>query len=108
MIPGGRAAPATAPLSPSYRWDLPRRCRNARCDQYALSASPPGPAPSTITDQLLGPHGGPGAMLQALVPAGLWQCVRPGADREASMSCLVTPGFDFADFTFLFPAAGRP
>ena len=38
-----------------------------------------------------------GAELQVLVPAGVWQRTIP-SDREALVSCLVSPGFDFADF----------
>jgi predicted cupin superfamily sugar epimerase len=38
-----------------------------------------------------------GAALQVLVPAGVWQRTIP-SDREALVSCLVSPGFDFADF----------
>lgn len=34
---------------------------------------------------------------QALVPAGVWQRTLP-ADDDALVSCLVSPGFDFADF----------
>ncbi|WP_415170932.1 cupin domain-containing protein [Nocardioides sp.] len=34
---------------------------------------------------------------QALVPAGVWQRTLPG-EAEALVSCLVSPGFDFADF----------
>jgi uncharacterized protein len=34
---------------------------------------------------------------QALVPAGTWQRTLPDS-REALVSCLVSPGFDFADF----------
>jgi uncharacterized protein len=37
---------------------------------------------------------------QALVPAGTWQRTLPG-DADALVSCLVSPGFDFADFTLL-------
>jgi len=32
---------------------------------------------------------------QALVPAGVWQRTLPG-DADALVSCLVSPGFDFA------------
>lgn len=39
-----------------------------------------------------------GAVPQALVPAGHWQRTLP-AEHEALVSCLVSPGFDFADFT---------
>lgn len=34
---------------------------------------------------------------QALVPAGVWQRTVP-SDGDALVSCLVSPGFDFADF----------
>jgi predicted cupin superfamily sugar epimerase len=34
---------------------------------------------------------------QALVPAGAWQRTVP-TDADALVSCLVSPGFDFADF----------
>ena len=38
-----------------------------------------------------------GEMMQALVPAGTWQRTVPRPD-DALVSCLVSPGFDFADF----------
>lgn len=38
-----------------------------------------------------------GQLAQALVPAGVWQRTAPG-DGDALVSCLVSPGFDFADF----------
>ena len=34
---------------------------------------------------------------QLLVPAGVWQRTLPGA-QDALVRCLVSPGFDFADF----------
>lgn len=34
---------------------------------------------------------------QVLVPAGVWQRTVP-SDADALVSCLVSPGFDFADF----------
>lgn len=34
---------------------------------------------------------------QALVPGGVWQRTLPGAE-DVLVSCLVSPGFDFADF----------
>jgi uncharacterized protein len=37
---------------------------------------------------------------QALVPAGVWQRTLP-SDSDALVSCLVSPGFDFADFELL-------
>jgi predicted cupin superfamily sugar epimerase len=40
---------------------------------------------------------GPAEGSQVLVPAGVWQRTLPGAE-DALVSCLVSPGFDFADF----------
>ncbi len=40
---------------------------------------------------------GADASSQVLVPAGVWQRTLPG-DEESLVSCLVSPGFDFADF----------
>ncbi len=34
---------------------------------------------------------------QVVVPAGAWQRTLPG-EADALVSCLVSPGFDFADF----------
>ena len=39
-----------------------------------------------------------GAGGQFLVPAGTWQRARPGTDRATLVGCIVSPGFDFADF----------
>lgn len=52
-----------------------------------------GPAPSDAEGHLLGPD----ADSQVVVPAGVWQRTVPG-ERDALVSCLVSPGFDFADF----------
>lgn len=38
-----------------------------------------------------------GAHQQVLVPAGVWQRTLPGRE-SVLVSCLVTPGFDFADW----------
>jgi len=38
-----------------------------------------------------------------LVPAGHWQAARP-VDEAVLVSCVVVPGFDFADFTLAGPA----
>ena len=40
---------------------------------------------------------GPGD--QFLVPAQVWQTAQPADDRAVIVGCLVSPGFDFADFT---------
>ncbi len=36
---------------------------------------------------------------QILVPAGIWQAAEPAGPDPVLVSCVVTPGFDFADFT---------
>jgi uncharacterized protein len=35
---------------------------------------------------------------QALVPAGVWQSAHPRNGEPVLVSCVVSPGFDFADF----------
>jgi predicted cupin superfamily sugar epimerase len=42
------------------------------------------------------------AVAQALVPGGVWQRTLPGR-ADALVSCLVSPGFDFADFELFEP-----
>jgi predicted cupin superfamily sugar epimerase len=57
---------------------------------------------STVTEEstvILGPDLDDGQVPQALVPAGSWQAARPGTDCEVLVSCVVSPGFDPADFT---------
>ena len=39
-----------------------------------------------------------GQLLQAVVSGGVSQFARPATDEYVLVSCLVTPGFDFADF----------
>ncbi|GAA2801428.1 cupin domain-containing protein [Saccharopolyspora taberi] len=41
---------------------------------------------------------GAGQTPQAVVPAGTWQRATASATAEALVSCVVSPGFDFADF----------
>lgn len=36
---------------------------------------------------------------QLLVPAGTWQSAAPAGAEPVLVSCVVAPGFDFADFT---------
>ncbi|MGH4023908.1 MAG: cupin domain-containing protein [Pseudonocardiaceae bacterium] len=67
------------------------------------AAAPGSDATTTIT---LGADIELGQVPQALVPGGHWQCARPAADQEVLVSCVVSPGFDFADFE-MAPGAGR-
>jgi uncharacterized protein len=39
-----------------------------------------------------------GQQPQVLVPGGTWQCAAPASDEPVLVSCVVAPGFDFADF----------
>ncbi|MFB4264846.1 cupin domain-containing protein [Nonomuraea sp. GTA35] len=59
-----------------------------------------GPLDLTIGDEtvVLGPGVEHGQVPQAVVPGGVWQSARPAGDTEVLVSCLVSPGFDFADF----------
>ena len=60
----------------------------------------PEPAgwPARVT---LGPDLAAGHEPQHVIPGGHWQAARPVAGREVLVSCVVAPGFDFADFTLL-------
>jgi hypothetical protein len=50
---------------------------------------------------ILGPDLAAGQVPQHVIPGGHWQAARPAADGEVLVSCVVAPGFDFADFTLL-------
>lgn len=47
---------------------------------------------------LLGADVEAGQRPQVRVPGGVWQCAAPAADEPVLVSCVVAPGFDFADF----------
>ncbi|GIH79545.1 cupin domain-containing protein [Planobispora longispora] len=49
----------------------------------------------------LGPLVEEGQVPQALVPAGTWQAARPAGTEAVLVSCVVSPGFDFADFRMI-------
>jgi hypothetical protein len=61
----------------------------------------PGTEPAAVT---LGPDLAAGQWPQHLVRAGHWQAARPAGAWEALVTCVVAPGFDFADFK-VAPAA---
>ncbi|MFC4009842.1 cupin domain-containing protein [Nonomuraea purpurea] len=60
-----------------------------------------GPLSLTIGDETitLGPRVEDGEVPQAVVPGGVWQSARPAGTEPVLVSCVVAPGFDFADFT---------
>jgi predicted cupin superfamily sugar epimerase len=57
-----------------------------------------GERPATGDVVLLGGDLGAGQHPQARVPAGVWQCAAPADRMPVLVSCVVAPGFDFADF----------
>jgi predicted cupin superfamily sugar epimerase len=58
----------------------------------------PATSPRVVT---LGPDLTAGHVPQHVIPAGHWQAARPAATGEVLVSCVVAPGFDFADFELL-------
>jgi predicted cupin superfamily sugar epimerase len=60
-----------------------------------------GDRPSTEDIVLLGGDVMAGQHPQARVPGGVWQAAEPAGDLPVLVSCVVAPGFDFADFRML-------
>ncbi|WP_338419286.1 cupin domain-containing protein [Kribbella antiqua] len=58
-----------------------------------------GDEPEQAEAFTLGPDVRAGQQPQLVVPAGAWQAARPAGDQPVLVSCVVSPGFDFADFT---------
>lgn len=60
-----------------------------------------GETPSSVPESVvLGSDHAAGQVPQATVPAGVWQRTVP-ATEDALVACLVSPGFEFADFRLL-------
>ncbi len=62
-----------------------------------------GPGTDSAAEHLLGSDVGAGEQPQIVVPPGHWQRARPRDDEPCLVSCVVVPGFDFADFTMQAP-----
>lgn len=58
---------------------------------------------SSATTLLLGGDVTSGEQPQLLVPPGHWQRAKPRDDEPTLVSCVVVPGFDFADFALAAP-----
>lgn len=58
-----------------------------------------GARPGGATVITLGPRVSAGQRPQHVVPGGCWQSARPAGPGETLVTCVVSPGFDFADFT---------
>lgn len=67
-------------------------------EQGGDGPAPQSPGPSVA----LGLDLAAGEVAQAVVPAHVWQRTVPGT-ADALVSCLVSPGFDFADFELAEP-----
>jgi uncharacterized protein len=58
------------------------------------SAAQPGEASAVM----LGAHVSDGERPQVVVPGGTWQSAGPAGGEPVLVSCVVAPGFEFADF----------
>jgi len=95
LLPGERSAWHTVASDEIWLWH--------RGGPLRLWCAGTGAAPDNadVTSHLLGPAVEDGQRLQTLVPAGTWQSAEPATQEEVLVSCLVSPGFDFADFRLL-------
>ena len=60
-------------------------------------AAEPGEA-DAVHELILGDDLPAGQRVQAVVPGGTWQCAAPAGRHPVLVSCVVAPGFDYADF----------
>ncbi len=82
LMPGEKSAPHTVASDELWLWHRG------------------GPLALNIGGQeiVLGPDVEHGQLLQAVVPGGVSQWAHPATDEYVLVSCIVSPGFDFADF----------
>lgn len=103
---GGRRAAATAIyflLCPGEysRWHVVRSDELwlwHRGGPLALRFGGTAGEPGEVREVILGPEVAAGQHPQVLVPGGVWQSAAPASGTEVLVSCVVSPGFDFADF----------
>lgn len=69
----------------------------AHLGRVTLELGGSGAGPEARERFVVGTDVAAGEQTQLLVPAGVWQRTHP-ADADALVSCVVSPGFDFADF----------
>jgi predicted cupin superfamily sugar epimerase len=62
-----------------------------------------GAEQDTATTHVLGSDITAGEQPQFVIPPGHWQRARPAGDEPCLVSCVVVPGFDFADFALHAP-----
>jgi predicted cupin superfamily sugar epimerase len=63
-----------------------------------LGGAGPDPDEEAGPAVTLGPDVAAGQKPQAVVPGGTWQCAAPAGTEPVLVSCVVAPGFDYADF----------
>ena len=93
LTPGESSAWHVVSSDEIWMWHGPGRLELA----LGGTGDSPDDAPTRV---VLGPHpGGPdGEAAQGIVPAGTWQAARLLDDAECLVSCMVSPGFSFADW----------
>ncbi|MFR9750691.1 cupin domain-containing protein [Nocardia sp. 004] len=82
LLPGERSAPHTLRFDELWLWH--------RGGPLALNIGG--------TEVILGPDLEQGHLPQAVVPGGVSQAARPIGADHVLVTCIVSPGFDFADF----------
>jgi predicted cupin superfamily sugar epimerase len=64
----------------------------------ALHYGGTGESPTLEVTITVGPDVAAGQQPQAVIPAGVWQAAEPLSEEPVLVSCVVAPGFEFADF----------
>ena len=67
----------------------------------ALRLGGSGEQPALTATVVLGTDLDTGQRPQAVVPGGVWQSAQPLGTEPVLVSCVVSPGFDYADFRLL-------
>ncbi|MGK5729009.1 cupin domain-containing protein [Streptomyces sp. URMC 124] len=66
--------------------------------RMGLGGSGDAPDGKGAGEVVLGPGVERGEQPQFLVPGGVWQSARPAGDEPVLVTCVVAPGFDYADY----------
>jgi hypothetical protein len=90
LPPGERSAWHVVTSDEIWLWHGP--------DALVLQFGGDGPEPREAQRFVLGPNERAGERAQVLVPAGTWQRTLPSVG-EALVSCVVSPGFSFDDWS---------
>ncbi|TQF74958.1 cupin domain-containing protein [Rhodococcus spelaei] len=90
LLPGQQSAWHTVRSEELWLWH--------RGGPLQLDLGGDGDQPGPATERLLGADLLGGQTPQLVVPARHWQRARPTRDEPTLVSCVVVPGFDFADF----------